>query len=226
MKWTYAIPQKMKTAVLLFCVMASGFLFNLIERNNVARMKSFVTSINNDRLVPATVIFHLTDNLYGKHFAMNKFLATEANDVARVKAELASHDKIIAGLISEFEQTYIVEDEAVFLNEFKINAQRHMQMEQQIVALSENNRKADGKALFEAKGKQSLDATIGHLSELIEVQTKVSGQLLDDTKGVLAISNLLSGLQLVLILVIGKMIFSLVSASKIMRPRSRNSHLN
>ena len=226
MKWTYAIPQKMKTAVLLFCVMASVVLFNLIERNNVARIKSFVTSINNDRLIPATVIFHLTDNLYSKHFAMEKFLATDTSDVARVKAQLGSHDKEIARLIYEFEQTYLVENEAAFLSELKNKAQSHLQIEQRVLALSENDRKAEGKALFEAQGKQSLDATIQQLSELIEVQTTVGGQLLNDTKGVLAISNLLSSLQLVLILVIGKMIFSLVSAAKIMRPKAKNSHLN
>ena len=68
MKWTYAIPQKMKTAILLFCVMASAVLFNLIERSNVARMEGFVTSINDDRLIPATVIFHLTD-IYTTNFS-------------------------------------------------------------------------------------------------------------------------------------------------------------
>ena len=226
MKWTYAIPQKMRTAILLFCVMASVVLFNLIERHNVARMKSFVTSINNDRLIPATVIFHLTDNLYRKFFVMEKFLASDTGDVARVKAELAAHDKIIDKLIHEFDQTYIVEDEAVFLNALKNKTRQYMQLEGQVLALSENNRKAAGKALYEAKGEPALDATIRQLSELTKVQTAVGGQLLDDTKGVLAISNLLSSLQLVLALVIGKMIFSLVSASKIMRPKGKNFHLN
>ena len=226
MKWTYAIPQKMQVAMLLFCVLASGFLFNLIERNNVARMKSFVTSINNDRLVPATVIFHLTDNLYKKHLAMEKFLATNTDDVAPIKAELASHDKAIADLIREFEQTYIVEDEAILLTEFKSKARNHAQLEQQILVRSENDRKATSAELYEAQGKPSLEATVAQLSKLIEVQAKVSGQLLDDTKGVVAISNLLAGLQFVLILVIGKMIFSLVSASKLMRPISKNAHLN
>ena len=229
MKWTYAIPQKIKTAILLFCVMASVILFNLIERSNVARMNSFVTSINDDRLVPATVIFHLTDNLYSKLFVMEKFLETETSDTARVKAELASHDKIIARLVDEFEQTHLVEDEAVFLNELKNKTRSQMQMEQQILTLSENNRKAAGKALYEAKGKESLDAAIQQLSKLTQVQTTVGGQLLADTKSVLAVSRLLSMLQIVLILVIGKMIFSLVSASQIMRPKgkkSKNFHLN
>ena len=226
MKWTYAIPQKIKTAILLFCVMASVILFNLIERSNVARINSFVTSINDDRLVPATVIFHLTDNLYSKHLVMEKFMATGSNDTTRVKAELASHDRVIGQLIYKVEQTYLVEDEALFLKELKSKTRSHAQMEGQVLALSENNRKAAGKALFEAKGKPSLDANIGQLSELIEVQTKVGGQLLADTKGVLAVSRLLSILQIVLVLVVGKMIFSLVSAAKIMRPRSKNFHLN
>lgn len=226
MKWTYAIPQKTKTAILLFCVMASVILFNLIERSNVARMNSFVTSINNDRLIPATVIFHLTDNLYRKHFAMQNFLATDTNDTKEIKAELTSHNKAIAQLINEFEQTDLVEDEAISLNELKSEIRNQAQIEQQILTLSENNRKSAGKALFEANAELSLNAAIGQLSKLTEVQTTVSGQLLADTKSVLAVSRLLSILQLVLVLVIGKMIFSLISASQIMRPKSRNSHLN
>ena len=74
MKWTYQIPQKIKTATLPMGVMVLVIVSNLIARKNITEMNRSVTSIYKDRLIPATNIFYLTENLYRKRLAMEEFL--------------------------------------------------------------------------------------------------------------------------------------------------------
>ena len=226
MRWTYGIPQKLKTASLLLGIMALVVLFNLIERSNVAQLNQSVNSIYKDRLIPATDIFYMTEHLYEKRFAMENFLAEDSNGTSNVKAKLASHNRALDTLVQKFEQTYLIGSESAFLASFRNKARRYAEVEQQTLSMIENNRKIEGRAFYKTNGNASLKDTIQQLAELTKVQTTVGGQLLDNSRGVLAVSKLVSSLQIVLTLIIGFMINSLISASKIMRPRGQSAHLN
>lgn len=230
MKWTYGVPQKMQTAALLLAVMALAVILNLVGRNNVAQLNRSVNSIYNDRLIPVADIFYLSEHLYEKRFVMEKFLSqnkSDVSDVSKVKAELDFRNRSINDLVRRFEQTYLVDSESRFLTSFKDKARRYTFIEQQILAMSEQNRKAEGLTLYETKGKASLKNTIYQLSELTKIQTTVGSQLRDDSRSVVALSNLLSSLQIVLTMIIGSMITLLISSSRIMDSKGKqNSNLN
>ncbi len=226
MKWTYAVQQKLKVASLLMGVMGLIILFNIVERRNIAEMNKSVTSIYNDRLLPATDIFYLTENLYSKRFLMEKFLADGRKDPGLLRSELTRHDHQIASLIKQFEKTYLVDKESAFLNEFKQKVAAYQVLERRVLSHADNRGIEQAKLLYAKEGQLQLMQTVGQLAELTKIQTAVGGEILHESRGLLATSDLLSSLQMVLAIAIGVIILSLVAASRNVSLREKFFHMN
>lgn len=215
MKWTFVIQQKLKVAVLLGVVMCLVVLFNLILQKNISDINRSVNSIYNDRLIPATDIFYLSENFHHRQLTMEKFLFTDDFNTSLLRSTLKTYDSEMFTLINKYEKTYLVEEESVFLERFKQNVAQYSAIENEILSLSEKNKKAEALSLYETSGRASLENTISQLSDLTTIQSAVGGKLVNDTKGIVATSNFLSNLQLVLAIVIGTMITALIVSSKI-----------
>lgn len=222
MKWTFVIQQKLKVAVLLGVVMFFVVVFNLILQKNISDINRSVNSIYNDRLIPATDMFYLSDNFHHRQLAIEKFLFTTDYNTDQLRSTLDKYDKEMFALISKYEKTYLVEEESVFLKKFKEQVRNYSGIEREILSLSEHNKKTEALNLYESDGRASLEATIKQLSDLTTIQSAVGGKLVSDTKGIVATSNFLSDLQLVLAIVIGAIITALVLSSKVInRPQER-----
>ena len=215
MKWTFVIQQKLKIAVLLGAIMCVVVLFNLILQKNISDINNSVNSIYNDRLIPATDIFHLSENLHARQLAMEMFLNRSDRDLHELRAELKRIDGNMFDLIHKYEKTYLVDEESVFLNQFKDNMASYSKIEKQILLLSSQDRKSEGSKLYETEGRAALGNTVSQLSDLTTIQSAVGSKLVDDTRGKITLSNYLSDIQLVLAIVIGAMITALVVSSKI-----------
>jgi len=129
-------------------------------------------------------------------------------------------------LINKYEKTYLVEEESVFLKKFKAQVRHYSAIENEILLLSEHGKKAEARRLYENEGRATLETTTGQLSDLTTIQSAVGGKLVSDTKGIVATSNFLSDLQLVLAIVIGIMIAALVVSSKVISRPQGNFNLN
>lgn len=214
MKWTFAINQKLKVALLLGIVMCLVVLFNLILQKNISDINRSINSIYNDRLIPATDIFHLSENLHNRQLAIENLLL-RADDSDAVKNSLKRYNQNTLDLIAKYEKTFLVDEERVFLKNFKKNIADYSALESEIISLSISNNKTDALQLYETAGRPSIKTTLSQLSDLTTIQSAVGTKLLNDTKGIVATSNFLSDLQLVLAIVIGLMITVLVISSKI-----------
>jgi len=226
MKWAFVIQQKLKAALLLLGIMFLVVLFNLIERHNIEEMNRSVNSIYKDRLLPAADIFHLTDNLYSKRVLMEQYLISEDVDVLELQKSLDMRDKNIDELVRQFEKTYLVDKELVFFNQLKADIIAYKKLEQKIISLCAQNLRAEANLLYHQKGQLASSEVIKRLSELTEIQTQVGGELLNNSKGILASSDLLSSLQLILAMGIGIMVVILIASSKIARQVPGSFNLN
>jgi hypothetical protein len=215
MKWTFVIQQKLKVALLLGVIMCVVVLFNLVLQKNISDINQSVNSIYNDRLIPATDIFHLSENLHSKQTVLEKFLYQNSYNASELEATLQASNIKIGLLINKYEKTYLVDEESVFLKNFKKSIADFSTVEQQMLSLSKAGGKAEALRLYERQGRGQLEATIIQLSDLNTIQSAVGGKLVSDTKGIVATSNFLSNLQMVLAIIIGVMITSLVVSSKI-----------
>ena len=111
----------------------------------------------------------------------------------------------------------MVDEESLFLEKFKKNISVYTALESKILSLTASNRKAEAVTLYETAGRNSLENTIRQLSDLTTIQSSVGNKLLNDTKGIVATSNFLSNLQLVLAIIIGLMITALIVSSKVIK---------
>lgn len=211
---------------MLFIVMFMIVLFTFIERKNIADVNRSVTSIYNDRLVPATDIFYLSEHLYGKRFLTEQFLQSETENFSAVQAGLDKHNESIHSLIGRFEKTYLVDEESRYLNNLKISVAEYLAIEKKIMRLANSGSKNTARMLYENMGKKSLQASMKQLSLLTQVQTTAGSQLIKDSNGKVATSSMISNLQIVLSIIIGLIILSLIFAAGISNAKGKDFRWN
>ncbi|WP_207532854.1 MCP four helix bundle domain-containing protein [Desertivirga arenae] len=226
MRWEFAIQQKLKVALLLAGIMLLVLLFNVLERRNIAAINQSVTSIYKDRLVPATDIFYLTEKLYYKRFEIERLLTSDWKSTTKVKHQLLDHNKGIEDLIRSFEKTYLVDKETQFLNQLRSQITSYNLIEQKILANAAAGDLSEAKKLYEHEGKALLMDNIRNLSVLAKIQTDVGNELKKDSEGILATSDMLSNIQMILVIIIGIMIVSLISISKALAVKQDSFNLN
>jgi len=226
MRWEFVIQQKLKAAVMLAVVMLAVVVFNLAERRNIAAINQSVTSIYNDRLVPATDIFYLTEKLYNKRFEMEKFLSAPVKETAIIATKLSEHNKNIDLLIRSFGKTYLVSKEHLFLKDLRLKVNRYNQIEKQIFSLAAQGAFVEARNLYETEGRELLRHNISNLAMLTKIQTEVGNELMKDSEGILATSDMLSTLQMVLVIIIGIAVVSLITISKAVSVKHESFNLN
>ena len=226
MKWTYAIPQKFKISCILGFVMLCITLFTLIESRNINNINRSLVSIYTDRLIPATDLFYLAEHLYTKRTKIENYLRTNETSPALISKELNKHNAEIAILISKFEMTHLVNDELIHFDALKSELKKYILIEQQIINQGTPNQKEPAKVLFENNAKPALARTLNHLSALTKIQSNVGTTLLNQSKNDIAISDLLSNLQLIVCIVTGILIITIISASKVTSGKEQRFKLN
>jgi hypothetical protein len=218
MKWSFVIQQKLKAALLLAGVMLLIIIGNVMFKFHFERIDRSFSSIYKDRLIPATTIIYLTEDLYRKRLSVEKFIYSKSlNSFDNLTAELVNYDNHIDSLIDSFEKTYLVDQEAVRLKAFKQRATEYIQLEKKILANYQSGNYEAGISLFEGEGADLFQRTILQLHELTLIQSNVGSQLMKDTKSDLAGFTLVSLIQIGLAVAIGLVLLGLIQNSKIMQ---------
>ena len=215
MKWTFVIQQKLKVAMLLGVIMGAVVLFNIILQKNISNINSSVNSMYNDRLIPANDIFQLLETMHNRQLLMEHFLYKDDGNVVELKETLKQYDQKMWNLVAKYEKTFLVDEESDFLTKLKQSITRYSAVESQVIKLSAESDKSDGLRFYDTTGKIALENTMQQLSGLSTIQSEVGNKLVNDTKGVVAASNFLSDIQIVLAIVIGLLIVSLIASSKL-----------
>lgn len=205
--------------------MALVLITVLVERRNIRDISESVTSIYNDRLVPAADIFDLTEEFYNKRFVLEKYLEMPGSPDA-LRAELTALDREIQSLLTKYEKTYLVGDETRGLEKVKSRVRDYQAHEKRVIHLAENGSRDSASAYYRDHARPVLQATLVELALLSDVQLQVGAELLKKSSGIAAMSRLLLTVQVVLSVVIGMMIVALVNSSRIGASDATNYHLN
>lgn len=194
----------------------------MISRYNVEGIDESFSSIYRDRLVPATTILYLTENLYRKRLSLENYLYSEMQEPpAHVKEQLSMHDRNIDSLIQAFEKTYLVDQEAKSLDVFKNQTAKYTQLENQVLALCRAGAFAEAKQVFSAPGAATFESTILNLNELAGIQSTIGKDLMKASKVNVASFGIISFLQIALAIITGLVVIVLIRNSQIIqKPRS------
>jgi hypothetical protein len=227
MRWGFLIQQKLKIAGMLAFLLGLVVLTNCLERKNVGDMNKSFASIYNDRLIPATEIIYLTENLYSKRLLMQRFLLLGKDEQKKeVQKELLLHSKLVDSLIFEFEKTYLVVEEFEVLAQFKQKAQEYAAVEKEILSLSGEGAKEGGLEIFEGKGKLVFKVTMEHLHQLTKIQSDEGQELIKDSRVIVASTNIISSLQIGLAVIIGIVVQVLILTSRMVKFKPGKFNLN
>jgi hypothetical protein len=160
--------------VLLFLLVMLGVLgSSLVEKHLLQNLNTSVSSLYQDRLLPATGLFELNDLMYAKRQVLESYLA--APSVGRrpsTLGQLSGHNQQIAALIQRHEATYLVPDEAQVFHAFQRRLRHYNALESELLAASAPVATAQADALT-----QQFRLIHADLSRLNQIQQRVGQEV-------------------------------------------------
>lgn len=214
--------------MLLFAVMACSILIRILEDKSVEDMNESFVSMYNDRLIPATDLFDISEHVQQKR----SLIEEELYAIKRGKLELdlskemANYDTAIDSLMSKYEKTLLVTQEKKQLHELKKRLLQSEQLERSTVHLISEKQEEAARKLFESSGRLASKQAIAQLSVLMRTQKTVGQELLKDSEFMVSGSKLYSTLQVALAILIGVLIVGIVFASNLVKISNEKFHLN
>jgi len=222
MKFAFSLKNKLKIAFLLFCIMCCTLLIRFLEDKSVNKINESFISMYNDRLVPATDLYFVAENLYHKNTILQDALVNNESHSSNSQLQIKKHNQKIDSVINKYELTLLVKQEKAFLKDLKVALNIQEQLESKILALTGNERKQ----IYESIGKSATAQTLTKLSALIKIQSKVGDELIRDSKVFVSGTKIYSTFQGILAVFIGIMIVSIISASNMVKIQNDKFNLN
>jgi hypothetical protein len=221
MKWAYSIREKGKTAFLLAFVLVMVSMVTLIEKSNVSELGTSFSSVYEDRLVVESYIYKFSDYLYQKKLLMDD--CSSAEQLTVISSKIQRHNEAIRAMIAKYEQTKLTKEEFTHFNAFKKDMEEIMALEKDI---SDRPRVASfdyQRPLIE----KHVDDALSTLEQLSGIQISEGKILNENSKKIMAGSEILSQFELAMLIVVGLMIQMLIFASNSMKPKfPQNPHVN
>ena len=193
MKWANPIKYKIKAAFIFAALTTLLLLANLLERNNVADLNKTMTSMRNDRLLPATFAYQIDHLLYE-----NKLLLAINKPSAKLKANMDSVETIA----KKYEATVLTPDEAAKWALFRTQLKK-------VPLTSGTSNSPEQATLQETHFNQLLHT----LDQLVQIQVSESARLMENGKKAVSWHILLSNIVAGLCLVFGLVTLVLLSLS-------------
>lgn len=223
MKFAFSLKNKLKIAFLLFCIMCCTLLIRFLEDKSVEKINESFISMYNDRLVPATDLYFIAENLHYKNEILQEILlGNGAVHPSTGMIKMNKHNRKIDSVINKYELTLLVKQEKSFLNDLK----KAITVQQGLEAKILNMAGTEGKIIYESVGRNAAKQTLAKLSALIKIQSKVGNELIKGSEIFVSGTKVYSTLQVILAIVIGIMIVAIVSASNAVKIQSEKFNLN
>ncbi len=134
MKWIVSLKEKKKAAVALFVALAVILLNLFFNSKDYDKLDQNMSSIYNDRLMPAGYLFQISDHLYQKQLLH----MDERIPATDLKQQLQQHDRSIAKLVKAYEATYLTAAEKQYWNKLLQSMAAYQLAESKEVELQTN----------------------------------------------------------------------------------------
>ncbi|WP_372919922.1 MCP four helix bundle domain-containing protein [Salegentibacter sp.] len=220
-------PEKRKRLILLLSLFFAFILIaELIENKNLQKIDSDFSSLYEDRLIPASQIYALSDLLHEKqlifeHLNENNFRISPT-DLKKIEEENLQINKILA----EYETTLLVEEEVKHLANFKTNLEAFQEVEAEILYHLENKNFGVAQVLINSRGRKLFNSTNAHLNRLAEIQPEVGRELLADYRSSFGSSSLLYYFKIAITLLFGVFVLRLLGLVNLVSQPKQKFELN
>lgn len=205
MKWTYSIQNKTKVIFWSTLILILVFAKNWMDSKNVTTLDNSFSSVYDDRLVAESYIFLLSDHIYQKKLTIST-CATDA--IPQVKRLVDYHNTAIQALIKDYETTQITKTESVYLQQLKQNLTAIEELESNLI----NQSAGTEDTLRDLQNR--FETVMVSLNQLSKIQLAEGKILKEQSKKIVAGSNLMTQFELTIIVAIALIIQVLIFSSK------------
>jgi len=206
--WTFSIKNKLTAAALLFTVLCLVMLTNLQEQRMVSNINKAVTSIYEDRVVVGNYILSLSNHIEDILTLLSSDQTNSSSQAIEIQINKINRINIL------YDKTILTETEQQNFSEFKILCEE--------IKLY-NNQQSISQALESTKKADHI------LETLSSIQVEEGKSKLDEVLNMTSTSNILSYIELVVLIIIAVLIQILVLSSKTLLTKKQNGsnhHLN
>jgi len=222
MSFKHTIKQKSKIAIFLFGVMACTLLIRILEDKSIKEMNNAFVSMYNDRLIPATDLFYIAENLYAKRYLLENRQEKASEPTIDLIKKLGVHDANINALIAKYEKTFLTPQEKKYLRELKFQLEANTKIENKLLI----NRTMVSDEEFAKQTTASFNSITKKLTDLTQLQRKVGEELIKNSNYVASGSNFYSNIQFALAILIGILIVSIITTSNVVKVANEKFNLN
>jgi hypothetical protein len=221
MKSKLSLPAKYKAALVLLLMIMMLLGGILLERHFFREIDSASTALFEDRLMPSTFVYHLTDFIHQRHRVVEKtILIPSSQPSSSTIAEINAYRQQMDSIMVAFQSTFLVQDEVTSLERLKIALKKYGDVEQQLLATPATTKSVQDLELH-------LDAIRTELFMLSNIQTTVGQELLTDSGHVVASAYALNKFQISILIVCCLIAQVFILRSKIVRsPIPQQPNLN
>jgi hypothetical protein len=194
----------------------------LLERHYFKQVDSASTALYEDRLMPATFVYQLSDYIHQRHRTAEKIhLIQRAAPTGRQAAALAKYRRQMDSIVLAFEKTYLVQDESASLARLNRGLTAYDATERRLLA-------APASAEYFNRLEGHLDAIRSELLQLSSIQTSVGRDLLTDSERAVASANAIGKFEIGILIACCLVVQILVLSTKVVRSPivQQNPNLN
>lgn len=206
--WAFTIKNKLTAAALLFTVLCLVMLTNLQEQRMITNINKAVTSIYEDRVVVGNYILSLSNHIEDILTLLN------SNQSSTSSQAIEKQLKQIDSINILYDKTILTEIEQKNFTAFKILCEDIKRY---------NNNQDVSKALESTKQADYI------LETLSSIQVEEGKSKLDEVLNMTNTGNILSYIEIVILIIIAVLIQILVLSSKTLLAKKKNTinhHLN
>ncbi|SHM03008.1 MCP four helix bundle domain-containing protein [Hymenobacter psychrotolerans] len=196
MSFLSRIHYKAKPAFLFLVVILGMLGSSVLEKHLMQNMNTSVSSLYQDRLLPATGLFQLNDQMYAKRHLLESYLANPVLERGgALRQELLAHNAEITDLMNRYRETYLVADEARVFDSFRARVARYNALETQMLTEAGLVSAEKERELF-----RQFDGIHADLARLNQIQLRVGQELSNSSHIIEGNATLLSNLKIALLL--------------------------
>lgn len=161
----FAHIRKRTVALLVLYIVLLVVMFNnFSERKDYDDLDRTISSIYNDRLMPAGFLFKLNDHLYQKKITLQAAVLDDKTDFK----EIENHNNEIGTLMKDYEKTYLTKNEEEQWETFKAHLTQYNSSEDAFIQTWSQHHSANLR--HQDQMKSSFNAALLCLNKLNDIQ--------------------------------------------------------
>lgn len=188
-------PRKEKSRIVLWLllILILALLNNHFSRQHYNELDKNMSSIYQDRLMPTSYLFRLSDHLYQKKL----LLQDKELENAALQRQLLTHNNSVLEIIDDYEKTFLTENEKEFWSGFRSNLNDYNKAEEEYLRTMQAT---PNNALVL---HHSFDKAMLSLNHLNVLQTNEGLKLQTDSKAIIGNTVLRAYLEVSLLFILG-----------------------